>query len=326
MRRLALIMIGLGLLLAPAANAAGGDDPGLIAGLRQKPVFVDKEAPGVTADTAGEIVALLKSGDGIVVLMFRDGDTDPASIAASVNQKLGGNRIVGVTIGEKVAGYSTILPAGVAADLMTRAATVSVSPAETLRTFILNVHDWQTQHPKAPAAKPMKKDESNQVVLFLLAGSIIIAVVAVLLFLAWAFLVGDSKETVKLKKSPDRVRDQLHKMLELRMKINDRGLQGTLTQIANDVEAYFRRTKDAARLDQDAFAKHLSSLNSVLEKYVDVQDNPRYFENPDELLQSGSEAAVSFAYFVLETVRREGRRSITDFRVDTDILSAQRYR
>lgn len=328
MRLLALLMIGLGLGLPPAAAlAAGGDDTGLILGLKEKPVFVDEGAPGATPDTAGEILELLKSGDGIVILMLQDnGNNTAETVAADVNQRLGGNRIVGVTVGEQAAGHSTILPAGVASDLMKRASTVSVSPAETLRTFILNVHDWQARHPKAPAAKPMEDGGGNRAVLFFVIGSLVLGVTLVIIVILGLVATTEKEDTVRLKKSPDRVRDQLHKLLEVRKQIKDPTLRATLTQIASDVEAYFRRTKDAARLDQDAFAKHLDSLNDVLVKYVDVQDNPRFFDHPEDLLQSGSEAATSFAYFVLETVRREGRRSITDFRVDTNILSAQRYR
>lgn len=315
------------LVLAPPAWAAdpkyGSDGPFIIA-LREKPVFVDPAA-GVPAETEGVLLEQLNPTDGIVVLLFGEGAGDPATIAADVNKKLGGKRIVGVTVGDQAAGFSTILPYGVATELMKRAATVSTSKPETLGTFIQNVHDWQRAHPNAPAAKPVKEKEGGLITP--MRGILFALVIVVIAAIIVAAVISSTKteDGVTLKKSPDRIKEQLELMLKLRDKIEDSSMRVLITQIASDVEAFFRRTKAVDVGDRDALVNHLASLNKVLAMYVDVQDNERYFRNPNELLSNGYDATSSFAEFVLGMVQREGRRSITDFRVDTNILSAKKY-
>lgn len=319
------LALTVGLLAAQPAFADVGDLDGIIAGLNDTPVYVQNGA--ATPETFGLLLNQLSQSlahdDRIVILIFQQTAGDPGEIAMKVDKALGGDRIVGVSVGEATAGYSSVLPFGVASELMKRASTVSTSTPEAMGTFIQNVRDWQKAHPKAVAAKPTKKESG-----FPFVG------IGVFLFCVGMAAIGSivffagrrDEEHVQLKKSPDRVRDQLRKLLAEGQKVEDSDVRLLVTQIANDVEAYFRRTKDADERDRDAFVGHLSSLNSVLEKYIDVQDNPRYFEDPAQLLLSGKKAFEDFSYFVLETVRREGRRSLMDYSVDTDILSAQRYR
>lgn len=305
-----------------AASAA--DIPFLIDELSLNSVYVATNVPGADSNTLGVLKTELRKNDNIILVMLPRDNDEAEAIALEINKGLGGKKIVGLTAGDKAVGYSTLLPSGVAAQLMKRAATVSTTMEETLGTFAQNVHDWQRQHPQAAAAQPTKKGGGTsmaRVLVFLLL------IVIVFVFIASVLLSKKKPKTgdeVQLKKSPDPVRDQLSRLLKSRDRIKDTYLHDTLTQICRDTEAFFQRRK-IDESDTSVFEAHLSSLNNVMERYLDIQDNPRYFEDPESLLNSGEEAAASFAIFVLEAIRRDGRRDLTDFRVDTDILSAQRY-
>lgn len=318
--------LALGLIILTAALAGPASaiaENAVITWLRSNPVYVDTAAPGTDSDTQGVLTTQLHDGDHILIAMLPEGNVPPGEYAFRINRSLGGEKIVGVTVGEKAAAYSTILPSGVAADLMKRAATVSTTTDETLGTFIQNVHDWQKLHPHAPAATPESTGDHSGLYWILLAGVVVFVVLGGLVF--FLSVKHDSgAEAVRFKKSPETVRDQLNELLKFRSRVEDPSLASTLTQICRDTEAYFARAGKSS--NTDAFRQHLESLNNVIEKYVDVQDNPRYFADAPSLLRSGKEAAESFAEFVLTTIQRGSRRDLTDFRVDTDILSAQRYR
>lgn len=310
-------------LLASVA-VAGVPVDSIAKALEGNPVYVESGAAGATTDTLGVLGEQLRSGDNIVVVMLASSDAEPASVSAEINSKLGGKKIIGLSVGEKVVGYSTVLPAGVASELMVRASTVATTTEETLGTYIQNVHDWQRAHPAAVASKPTESGGRGALV-------VIGVLVIVFLVLGTATLVGIARskgrkaDAVRLKKSPEPVREELNELLAVRTKILSPDVAATITQICRDTEAFFQRSK-ADTSDTEVFKGHLQSLNQVMTQYVDIQNNPRYFEDSSGLLGNGADAASSFADYVLEAVRRDGRRGLTEFHVDTDILSAQRYR
>jgi hypothetical protein len=61
-------------------------------------------------------------------------------------------------------------------------------------------------------------------------------------------------------------------------------------------------------------------------KYIDVQGNRRYYFDPDIEMKRGKESIIDFAHYVLDSIRRGNSAELMDYKVSTDILTAERYR
>ncbi len=304
-----------------------------VAALKHASVYIDPDAPGVNADTVSSLQDLLIQGDNVALVMLPAGDlngTDAATLASRIDAATGNKLIVGLVAGDQSAASSALLPKGIASDLMHSAANVSANPTDTLSSFVQYVHEWQSQHPKAPASKPVAKSTRK-------SGSgfpwwIIVIGVAAGAVAGIAFFIHNrpqrdpvsGEEYVRFR-SP--VRDELERIANLRPSIQDQDLRVLLTQICTDVEAYFRKFSSNQAADASTFAHHLETVRKVLQKYVEVQnDPPRYYDKPkEELLRSGYQAVDGFEKFVLDSIQRGSRAELTEFHVNTDILSAQRY-
>lgn len=313
-----------------AVAAAQADNPNkAAAALKRSSVYIAPGTPGTDSDTEGELSGLLNDGDNIAVVMLPDGAAsgDPSDFARSLNQKLGGKKIIGLMVGNQAVAYSALLPAGVADELMHSAANVSTNPVETLTTFIQNVHNWQAQNPAAVASKPAKpaKKKSGGFPWWVLGVVLGVAAIAVVAFATRAPKRGpvSGEEVVKFH-SP--VKSDLEQIADMRRSIRDPELRKLLTQVCTDVEAYFRKYCTNPEDDAGVFRRHLRDLRKVLEKYIDVQDSPaRYYDNPQRLMQSGYKAVEGFAQYILDSIRRGSRADLTEFQVKTDILSAKKY-
>jgi hypothetical protein len=317
----------VGLLVATPVYAETPLDDA-IKSLKDSPVYVVRGIEGTTSETANELSDRLNGGDNILLVMLPAGSGDPSVLASSIDDATGRKHIVGVSVGDQLGATSAIMPSGKAVDLMQRAKSVSTSTVESLGTFIRNVHSWQVQHPKERASKPTtkKKDGGSSWILFVIAG-----IIAILLgVLMWARKLNRDSEAAddfKFRSSPDDVRDLLKVIMGLRPQIRDDELVTTIETACNDTNQYFRRSSDPKMRDEDitVFSRHLKSVRSVLTQYIDIQNNGRYYDNPDELIQQGRDAIAGFATFVEQSIRRGRRSELTEFKVDTDILSAQRY-
>jgi hypothetical protein len=112
------------LVLVPVQTASADDDylNQVVDGLQQSSVFVDPGIPG-TDNTASELQGKLQEGDGIVLVMVPSTAkvSDPNAFIHDLGEQLGNDDIIGLTIGDNAYAYSTIMPKGVANDLMNRA-------------------------------------------------------------------------------------------------------------------------------------------------------------------------------------------------------------
>lgn len=308
----------------------------VVSALAQDTVYVAPGTEDTNNDTAGILRSQLYDNDNIVIVMLPAEEQalssgELLSFARRIDDSLEGDQIVGLSVGNQIVAYSATLPAGEATDLMDRAINVSINTPEALGTFVRNVHSWQSQHPEAVASQPTKKpdDGSSVPLVFGGAGLLIACAVGAALFKRATDKQRRAIDHVSLKVAPDPVKDILEPILKLRTRVNDTQLRDVITQLASDTEAYFGRNQtrkgEPLRSDAEEFVRHLKSLHSVLERYVDVQDHPRYFDNPQHLLDQGSKAINGFAEFVLTNVRRGSREALTNYRVDTDILAAKRY-
>jgi hypothetical protein len=328
MRKLRCVLLGVvvGLLAVPTAQAQT-DVNEIAKALKDSPVYIASGVEGTNQDTASQLASQLNGRDNLLLVMLPDNsDSNPADIARAIDKATGHKYIVGLSVGsEWLTAASTIMPDEVARDLMQRAVDTGTNPVERLGTFARNVHEWQADNPNEPASK--KKDDDNGSflltgLLFLITGFCLVVV----------FLIRrqypSAEQEVKLKASPGNVRDILRRIQDLAPKIDDQRMRNVVIEAITDTEAYFKRSTGSSSLgrDTDTFVNHLNSVEKVLARYVDVQGFPRYYDNPQALMDKGFEAVKAFNDFVLQSIK-DGRKSdLTQFNVDTDILSAQRYR
>lgn len=113
--------------------------------LQQARVYVALGTEGTDTYTESRLEARLNSNDNIVLVMMpssaeADTGADAFTIASRLSEKLGNRRIIGLAVGNTVVGYAPYMPAGVAADQMRRAQSVSNDPVTALSTFTLNIH------------------------------------------------------------------------------------------------------------------------------------------------------------------------------------------
>lgn len=329
-------LFSLVLLWGTAVHAQTSTDD-VVTALQSSPVYVAPGTENTNPDTAGVLQQQLKPGDNIIIVMLPSNALTGQE--GGVNQYLiqldtatGGKYIIGLAVGDNITAYSAILPAGEATDLMTRARSVSTTSSETLGTFVRNVHDWQRRNPQEYASQPINKASDSFPVVPAIAGGSLLLVIAVfvtaLIRRSRRRSLLDPNGRLKFKKSPESVRVMLDKISELRKQVDSNEVRAIIRQFQLDTEAFFSRV-NLSRDDQAeqvrVFRNNLEAVQKVLIRYIDVQDNTRYWDNPQELLASGEDAFSGFAEYVLNNIKQGGRRDLTDFRVDTKILSAQRY-
>lgn len=337
-RRFVVTLFAAFVLMSSPAFAA--DPAAVVEALRQSPVYVQPGTEGTNSDTAGVLLRQIQEGDYVVIVMLPadaslDTDEELQALARQIDESLGGQTIIGLSAGDQVIAYSAILPAGEASDQMQRATTVSTNTSETMSTFIRNIHSLQVRIPEVvqlpPGSSPVQTGSVPLAPIgfgFGLLGAIILAI-ALVAQRRRAKRLRNPVDSVKLKSAPNEVRDVLNQILKLRERITSREVRDILTLICQDTEAYFSRnsTREGVPLRDDAevFEDHLESLRNVVERYIDVQDNPRYFEQPKQLMEQGEDALNGFMEFALNNVRRGSRKELTSYTVDTKILSAQRH-
>lgn len=301
--------------------------------LRSSPVYVAPGTPGTNADTADVLATQLTEKDNTFIVMLpaealKETEGDINVFVRKVDTITGHTRIIGLAVGDQLVGYSTKLPPGKAAELMERAKNVTQFPVETLSTFIANVHDWQVRNPPPvepkPKPKPPGEKDDGEFPWWTMS------FIAVLLVVIWLVVRkarrSELAEVVPMKASPDQVRELISKIYEQRKELQDRALGELLLEICRHTEAYFARASGAKQRDANTFRGHLKSLYDVLDKYIDIERYPLYYDDPERLLRVGREAFKSFDTYVLDSIRRGSRQALTEFNVDTDILAAQKYR
>jgi hypothetical protein len=318
----AVLAIVLAPLLIPWPAIATDPLNDALAALKQAPVYVAIGTAGTDKDTAGILTRQLTDGDTIVLVMLpASSNTNDSALdfAKKLSDGLGSGRIIGLAIGSDVVAYAPQLPAGVPSDLMNRAVSVSTTTAETLGTFVRNVHDWQAAHPQ-----PKPADASNQAKDSGLAWWLWLIIVLVLCGIGWfsydRLWDKASRRQLKLRYSPRPVRNLLSSLLDLQPRIEDASVRADITQICKDIEYYFRRNRD---VESSMLLHHLENVRKVLVQYIDIQDIPaRYARNSQSLLDEGAQAIREFAQFILETARQNNGEPMAEFSVNTEILRA----
>ena len=164
------------------------------------------------------------------------------------------------------------------------------------------------------------------------------AVFAFVLAAVGSWLIVDSRSGQQLQleayalETQQKMREALTKLAALRAyipQINDQETARLLGQVCDDVEKLFERirTNNANSLQSSAviMSGHLTSLQWVFEQYVDVQQYPRYFDNPDEALRKGAQALRSFDQYVVNSIRLLETGQNAQFEVAIKQLEASQY-
>lgn len=322
---------------APSVALSGDYITDATDALRQSPVYVYPGTEGTDNDTAAKLRSRLTRDDNIVLVMLpaaaeAELKMDATTIAQRLSERLENQRTIGLAVGRKLAAYGPTLPAGVAADQMRRAESVSNDSLTALVTFTQNMHLWLRDNPQPkpspfplPQKVPQKSEDFNWAVCLALL-VILIGVCAVYIL----YVPGNGRNSASTErtrfKAPNQVKDLLTQIAMARAQIRDEELSATLYQLCLDIEKYFRWSTKEKEGDSLFFTDRLNELAQVIVKYIEVQEEPRYFHFPEDNLKRGKAAINDFSQYVLESIRRGREAALMDFRVNTDILKAQRYR
>ncbi len=345
MKKLIRVVLVLMVLLAPSSVLAGIDYiTEAVKAIELSRVYVAPVTEGTDSFTAGKLQARLRADDNIVLVMLpaaaeKELGMTISEIANRLSERLENKRIIGLSVGRKVVGLAPGLPVGVAADQMRRAESVSNDSVTALATFIQNVHIWQAEQQRlnpTPTPRPTPKPiatpapESSQenglpwyLILVGLVGFAIAVSVGNLITRGTTDQTGINRTRFK---APDQVKDLLAKIVKERDRVNDRELKDALYQMCVDIEKYFSSSSKEKERDALFFKDRLTEVTKVLAKYIEVQQSPRYFYEPEKELSRGKESIVDFSQYVLDSIRRGHAADLLDYTVNTKILQAQRYR
>ena len=319
-------------------------------------VYVDPGTEGVPSDATAKLLELLTNEDDIVLVMLPSAaiqSTSITAVASLLSDRLGNKQIIGLAAGRSVIGHApnpSVLQIGVAAEQMRLADSVSVSSDafNALRTFTLNIHRYQAANPKpkppTPTPLPPEPHVPGPFELWLQEwlGTVAVGVAGtgVLGTLGWAYVpVGfrwirtkeaarrarKAKEERSDFKVPFLIKGLLTKIVKIRSQINDEDFRKTLYQLCLDVERYFKSSSGNLREDTRFYEKRLEDILSVLGKFVDIQNFPRYYLNPEGELTKGRDSVSGFSEFVLDSIRQGSEIDLfADYEVNTRILQAAR--
>lgn len=319
-------------LLAPNLVLAQDYVEEAVQALQSSPVYVSPGTEGTDGNTASKLRSRLTRGDNIVLVMLPakaevELGADPNTIATRLSEKLDNQRIIGLAVGRKVVGYAPWMP-DVAADQMRKANSVSNDSVTALGTFVQNVHNWQREHPQPVLVPPISPEESGGLPWLL----ILVLMVVVVGIIAGLTITVNSRNAAEARvgrthfKAPDPVSDLLSRIARERAQVRDEELKGALLQLCVDIERYFRKSSSDKRRDSLFFKERLTEVANVLAKYIEVQDSPRYYHEPQAELARGKSSILDFSQYVLESIRSGNTADLVPYRVNTNILQAQRYR
>jgi len=150
--RLFLLLVFLSFLIPRAVSAQTVDYVSLaIDALQSSNVYVAPGTERTDYNTPAELNKFLTPELNVVLVMLPGEaliDTDILTIAQKISVGLNNEKTVGLAVGNVVIGYSTLLPEGVASDLMNRADSVSNNTVTALTAFSRNVQLWLIRNPQ----------------------------------------------------------------------------------------------------------------------------------------------------------------------------------
>ncbi len=330
MRRLIAVALGLVTALSvamPASAASNADD--IVGALKKAPVYVVSGTEGTTSDTVGTLTSKLYKDDNIVLAMLPADPSitqdDVTLLAQQVSNGLKGKRIVGIAVGTQFAGVTSMMPSGTASDLMNRAQTVSTNSVETLITFVRNVHDWQSQNPQyVPASKPAKATSGSFPWFLIVIGALLAVLIAIFIIFNRRRIRSRVHYT-----APGEMNDPVEKMMKLREHLrDDEAMYNAIDEVCRYTEAYFKRFTSEKRNSDTVtlFSNQLELARKVVEDYVYTYEDSQYVDEPEVVLKRGLDSIQGLAETILISIKKGNNDRLMDYKVNTNILNAQRTR
>lgn len=339
MRRLVLLFASSALACFFIATAAAASQPDYydltVAALQHSHVYVAPGTEGTDSTTASQFEQLFNPDNNITIIMLpanaiSTSNSSMLSFASEVDQALGNNRVIGMSVGgpyvsASYIAYAPTFPSGEAQALLVNAEAVSNSSTGTLKTFIADAQSWEQANPTPSPKKANGKGSGGSAPL-----SLILAIVAVGLCIAVIAmnLMKKSGHNQPPIKAADTLKTELEDLYSYSSKVRDTNVQVTLRNILVNTEEYFKRAKQGGvvrDVDIDNFRENLKTAVLILKQYVDIQDHPQFYEDAQGYLKKGADAINSFSNNVLASIRAIGRRNLSDFNISTDILDATKY-
>lgn len=324
-RLLVVTLLGLYLLAPQPAFASDAVDEAITA-LKASPVYVAAGIAGTSSDTAPLLARRLRDNDHLLIVMLPaqiDDDSTQKLLTTAlqrISEAFDSKKIIGLTVGSAARAAGPTLPAGTTTTLMTRAATVGTTPAETLGTFIDNVHGWQTQHPEPIPPEP--PTPQSFLWLWILGGAIVGGGCS---FTLRSYLkrrratVGNLQFT-----SPDSVNALLRQLLQLRLRVdsNDERMRRALFRVCAQVEAYFdtATTRESTRA-ADRIEENLEAALKVVNVYLKLQKAPDRYRDARATRELITEKIVTFGDQVHDLVVNAHEHDVDDIEIDLMTLS-----
>ena len=102
-----------------------------------------------------------------------------------------------------------------------------------------------------------------------------------------------------------------------------------LRQTCDDAVQLFDRIRSGNPNSLESSAtimlEHLKALQGMLQQYVDIQDHPRFHDNPAEKLAQAQQSIAGFDQFLVNSIRLIEKGENVTFEVDLKQLDATRF-
>ncbi len=327
--------VALGLLMAlaapatPSAAYAASYLNEAVQALQSGSVYVSPLAPGTNAGTKAQLERQIGGSDIAVAVLPREAVNETGGDIVTFTREVAvqsGKPTVVVSLGGDLEAVSTVLPTGKASQLANAAERETPSVETALGDFIAEVRTGKA--PQPPQASVPEEGEGGFGLLSIL-GLVLLLIGVFLVFRLWVRMQGSSGSPRVKSQAPDTVKALLAEIVELSQEVQDTQMRKHLDLARIDTEQLFIRLKRSGsnRIHEITamYEGSLKAIRDVLVKYLDIQENPRYFEKPQDRLAEGREAAAQLAAGVLKNVQEVERGALTDFRVNTKILTASKF-
>mgnify|MGYP001610990055 CR=1 FL=1 len=316
-------------LLTPVTSA---EDPlvVIVQALKTSPVYVAPGTEGTDGNTAGKLLARFTQDDFIVLVMLpasagKEIGPDINTFATRIYNELNDGRTVGLSVGRKVVGYSPRLPAGVAADLMVRADNVSNDSVTAIGTYLQNVRRWLKENPQpTPTPLPILPQSGENGWSWLLWVVLVIIVTIIVILYRMLQSTPNPDGLVVNFNVPGPIKSLLVKVTTDGQLVHDVELKQKLGKLRVDLEWYFKKCCSDEKRDAYFFKDRLKEAIRVLTKYRDAQDDPRYYNDPEEVMGMGKTALLDFCEYVLQSIKNGNDVALFGYKVDTRILGVHR--
>jgi hypothetical protein len=168
--------------------------------------------------------------------------------------------------------------------MMTRAVTVGTTPAETLGTFIDNIHAWQVLNPEpVPPTPPAPPTPLIGQWWF---GALLGALVGTGLFFAVRsikhYRMRQREEVGEIRFSaPTAINARIEELLALRKQIvtKDFAMRDAIMRLCHEIEVYFAASERGYARSTDGVEERLKWAVNVVKVYLKVQNDPSHYRD-----------------------------------------------